>query len=122
MLSQIHVRHPDFVILTIQFSVVFFLYTQYDNVSWYLDNLEVPWSAVYANEPCVNVPDALCPLVLGGHGEMWGETVDASDLEPTVWPKLASIAEKLWCVHYIEYRCVIILCCIVCVSSCVSSC
>ena len=71
----------------------------YDNVSWYLDNLEVPWSAVYANEPCVNVPDALCPLVLGGHGEMWGETVDTSDLEPTVWPKLASIAEKLWCVH-----------------------
>ena len=37
-----------------------------------------------------------CPQVLGGHGEMWGETVDASDLEQTVWPRLASISEILW--------------------------
>ena len=29
-------------------------------------------------------------------GEMWGETVDASDLQQTVWPRLAAIAEKLW--------------------------
>ena len=64
--------------------------------SWYLDNLNVDWAAVYANEPCDGVPDALCPKILGGHGEMWGETVDASDLQPTVWPRLASIAEKLW--------------------------
>ena len=34
--------------------------------------------------------------VLGGHGEMWGETVDASDLQQTVWPRLAAVAEKLW--------------------------
>lgn len=27
---------------------------------------------------------------------MWGETVDASDVEQTVWPRLAAIAEKLW--------------------------
>jgi hexosaminidase len=27
---------------------------------------------------------------------MWGEHVDISDLESTVWPKLAAIAEKLW--------------------------
>lgn len=42
------------------------------------------------------MPDDLCPKVLGGHGEMWGETVDGSDLAQTVWPRLASIAEKLW--------------------------
>jgi hexosaminidase len=68
----------------------------YNNVSWYLDNLDVTWDAVYANEPCQDVPDSLCLLVLGGHGEMWGERVDMSDLQQTVWPKLASIAEKLW--------------------------
>ncbi|KAL1507780.1 hypothetical protein AB1Y20_007390 [Prymnesium parvum] len=68
----------------------------YDATSWYLDNLNVNWSAVYSNEPCHDVPDALCPGILGGHGEMWGETVDASDVEQTVWPRLAAIAEKLW--------------------------
>lgn len=68
----------------------------YDTTSWYLDNLAVTWSAVYQNEPCAGVPDNLCPLVLGGHGEMWGETVDASDIAQTVWPRLAAIAERLW--------------------------
>jgi hexosaminidase len=29
-------------------------------------------------------------------GEMWGETVDSSDLEQTVWPRLGAIGEKLW--------------------------
>jgi hexosaminidase len=58
--------------------------------------VQVNWTAVYQNEPCGDVPDSLCPLILGGHGEMWGEHVDISDLESTVWPKLAAIAEKLW--------------------------
>eukprot|EP00939_MAST-03C_sp_MAST-3C-sp1_P002177 g2177.t1 len=64
--------------------------------SWYLDNLNVNWTAVYGNDPCDGVPDNLCSMILGGNGEMWGETVDASDLEQTVWPRLAAIAEKLW--------------------------
>jgi len=68
----------------------------YDATSWYLDNLNVNWEAVYNNEPCEGVPDALCHKVLGGHGEMWGETVDTSDVQQTVWPRLAAIAEKLW--------------------------
>ena len=69
---------------------------RYNNVSWYLDNLNVMWDAVYQNEPCADVEDDLCPKILSGHGEMWSETVDGSDLEPTVWPRLAAIAEKLW--------------------------
>mmetsp|Transcript_29905 Transcript_29905/g.92579 ORF Transcript_29905/g.92579 Transcript_29905/m.92579 type:complete len:512 (+) Transcript_29905:1189-2724(+) len=68
----------------------------YDETSWYLDNLDVTWDKVYAQEPCAGVPDDLCPRILGGHGEMWGETVDASDLEQTVWPRMAAIAERLW--------------------------
>mmetsp|Transcript_81338 Transcript_81338/g.246776 ORF Transcript_81338/g.246776 Transcript_81338/m.246776 type:complete len:452 (+) Transcript_81338:3-1358(+) len=69
----------------------------YFNYSWYLDNLNVDWRGVYQNEPCESIPtEELCKKVLGGHGEMWGETVDASDLQQTVWPRMASIAEKLW--------------------------
>ena len=40
----------------------------YYNESWYLDNLNIQWDAVYANEPCKTIPDEQCPLVLGGHG------------------------------------------------------
>lgn len=68
----------------------------YYSNSWYLDNIKVMWDAVYQNEPCHGIPDKLCGMVLGGHGEMWGETVDGSDLQQTVWPRMAAIAEKLW--------------------------
>jgi len=68
----------------------------YDATSWYLDNLNVNWTAVYSQDPCGGAPEDLCKLILGGHGEMWGETVDMSDLEQTVWPRLAAIAERLW--------------------------
>lgn len=69
----------------------------YNNFSWYLDNLDVRWDAIYRNDPCEDIPEGeLCDRVLGGHGEMWGETVDASNLQQTVWPRLAAIAEKLW--------------------------
>ncbi len=34
--------------------------------------------------------------MLGGGGEMWGETVDTSDLQQTIWPRLGAIAERLW--------------------------
>lgn len=65
--------------------------------SWYLDHINIKWDAVYGNEPCSAITDEKqCELVLGGQGEMWGEHVDASDLENTVWPKLAAIGEKLW--------------------------
>ena len=59
--------------------------------------INIRWDAVYSNEPCSNISDQKqCDLVLGGQGEMWGEKVDVSDLESTVWPRLAAIAEKLW--------------------------
>ena len=71
----------------------------YNKGSWYFDNLDVKWDDVYETEPCGSVPSDrpdLCSRILGGHGEMWGETVDASDLESTVWPRLAAVAERLW--------------------------
>jgi hexosaminidase len=57
---------------------------------------------VYLNEPCCGVPDHLCPMILGGHGEQWGETVDASDLQQTVWPRLAAVAERLWSPRHVN--------------------
>lgn len=71
----------------------------YTNGSWYLDNLNVAWQEVYERSPCKGIPKDrpdLCSKVLGGHGEMWGESVDTSDFDSTVWPRLAAIAERLW--------------------------
>jgi len=65
--------------------------------SWYLDHLDVTSEGAYRNDPCEGVDEDACDrLVLGGHGEMWGETADGSNLEQTVWPRLAAIAERLW--------------------------
>ncbi len=63
---------------------------------WYLDGLDVTWDVMYAQEPCNNLSETQCNQVIGGGGEMWGETVDTSDLYNTVWPRLAAIAERLW--------------------------
>ena len=52
---------------------------------------------MYTNDPVRGVATAVQEkLVLGGQGEMWGETVDASDIESTLWPRLAAVAEQLW--------------------------
>ena len=70
--------------------------TRTRTITRYLDNLEINWKDIYINEPCSGVDDAACKKILGGQGEMWGETVDGSNLQHTVWPRLAAIAEKLW--------------------------
>eukprot|EP01047_Picozoa_sp_COSAG01_P067661 COSAG01_NODE_9601_length_2394_cov_1.899346_3_plen_123_part_00 len=47
-------------------------------------------------DPLQGVDPSRSSLVLGGQGEMWGETVDTSDIEQTVWPRMAAIGEMLW--------------------------
>jgi hexosaminidase len=68
-----------------------------DNDVWYLDHLDTPWQPFYDNEPCESIQDAAQrALILGGEACMWGETVDPSVLESTIWPRAAAVAERLW--------------------------
>lgn len=60
---------------------------------WYLDHLDVPWQKFYMNEPLTNIstPEQQ-KLVIGGEVCMWGESIDASDIEQTIWPRAAAAA------------------------------
>jgi len=65
--------------------------------NWYLDHLSQKWSDEYAWDPVVAGVDE--ENVLGGEGCMWGETVDVSDFDSTVWPRMSAIGERLWSVR-----------------------
>ena len=68
-----------------------------DNHNWYLDHLETSWKAMYQNEPTEYLDESSdLSLLLGGEVCMWSEKVDVSDLENTVWPRAAAVAERLW--------------------------
>lgn len=63
---------------------------------WYLDATGSTWESMYAVDPTASVDEEGATHVLGGEACMWGEKVDPSDLESTVWPRLAAVAERLW--------------------------
>jgi len=60
---------------------------------WYLDHLDATWEGFYTNEPLTNIynPEQQ-KLVLGGEVCMWGEHIDASDIQQTIWPRAAAAA------------------------------
>jgi hypothetical protein len=61
--------------------------------AWYLDHLATPWQIFYSNDVLQGVEDPeQQKLFLGGEVCMWGETVDPSDLQQTVWPRAAAAA------------------------------
>jgi hypothetical protein len=62
------------------------------SVSRYLDSLSVTWDTIWGVDICAGLSDAQCKLVMGGGGGMWGEHVDSSNIEATIWPRLAAIA------------------------------
>lgn len=60
---------------------------------WYLDHLDALWQGFYTNEPLTNITDPKQQaLVLGGEVCTWGEHIDASDIEQTIWPRAAAAA------------------------------
>ncbi|KAM6573792.1 hypothetical protein CsatA_017872 [Cannabis sativa] len=64
---------------------------------WYLDHLDALWQDFYSNEPLANIRDPnQQKLVMGGEVCMWGEHIDASDIQQTIWPRAAAAAERLW--------------------------
>ncbi|KAK4605666.1 hypothetical protein RGQ29_000106 [Quercus rubra] len=64
---------------------------------WYLDHLDTTWQQFYMNEPLTDITNPnQQKLVLGGEVCMWGEHIDGSDIEQTIWPRAAAAAERLW--------------------------
>ncbi|KAL8166224.1 hypothetical protein V2J09_007723 [Rumex salicifolius] len=64
---------------------------------WYLDHLDATWDQFYSNEPLRDIHGSdKQNLVLGGEVCMWGEHIDGSDIEQTIWPRAAAAAERLW--------------------------
>ncbi|KAG8380365.1 hypothetical protein BUALT_Bualt06G0007900 [Buddleja alternifolia] len=60
---------------------------------WYLDHLDALWQDFYSNEPLTNITNPKQQaLILGGEVCMWGEHVDGSDFEQTIWPRAAAAA------------------------------
>lgn len=60
-------------------------------------HLGTTWEQMYLNEPNDGLSSGADPsLVIGGEACMWGETVDRSDLDATIWPRAAAVAERLW--------------------------
>ncbi|KAH9622782.1 hypothetical protein KSS87_007378 [Heliosperma pusillum] len=58
---------------------------------WYLDHVDTTWDKFYMNEPLANITNPKHQnLVIGGEVCMWGERVDASDIQQTIWP------QRLW--------------------------
>jgi hexosaminidase len=75
-----------------------------DNDLWYLDNLVITWDKMYQNEPTSLLdPTSDFSLLLGGEVCMWGETVDISDLDNTVWPRAAAVAERSEVTYYLYH-------------------
>ena len=63
---------------------------------WYLDHLDSTWQDFYMYEPLTNITSpAKQKLVIGGEVCMWGEHIDASDIEQTIWPRAAAAAGTL---------------------------
>jgi hexosaminidase len=64
---------------------------------WYLKDQTHPWTEIYQFDPvAVGVNEK---MVLGGEACMWGEGVDASNIEAYVWPRMSAVAERLWSVR-----------------------
>ncbi|CAD6228819.1 unnamed protein product [Miscanthus lutarioriparius] len=71
---------------------------------WYLDHLDASWEGFYMNEPLKGINDTKQQqLVIGGEVCMWGEEIDASDIQQTIWPRAAAAAEAEFTSNLVIY-------------------
>jgi hexosaminidase len=56
----------------------------------------IPWQVMYNADPTEGLASEEEHGVLGGEAAMWTEMVDEHNLESTVWPRAAAVAERLW--------------------------
>jgi len=55
------------------------------------------WKDFYAQEPTsFGGSYEQHNLIVGGEACMWGELVDATNIIPLLWPRVAAVAERLW--------------------------
>ena len=80
-----------------EYFLICFTYAFFDSSHTPRSYLSVTWEQMYTNEPTDGLStSADKSLILGGESCMWGETVDPSDLDNTVWPRAAAVSERLW--------------------------
>jgi hexosaminidase len=65
---------------------------------WYLTAEGLHWNDYYKNEPfdIANFTESEKDLIKGGEACMWGERIDDTDFDVRVFPRIFSVAEKLW--------------------------
>lgn len=62
---------------------------------WYLDHINDKWEDMYNEDPRAGLHGDE-EKIIGGETCMWSEKIDLSNLFATVWPKAATVAERLW--------------------------
>ncbi|OXG85443.1 hexosaminidase [Cryptococcus neoformans A2-102-5] len=54
------------------------------------------WARMYSFDPFKDVKAEERHLILGGQTSLWTEQTDETNLEPTLWPRAAALAEVFW--------------------------
>jgi hexosaminidase len=62
------------------------------------------WPAVYALDPLngTDFTPAEAALVIGGEASLWGEEINAHNLQPKAWPRGAAFAERMWSARAVD--------------------